>query len=68
MVFTVVLYVRWCRYLDGLLGIRRGLYADNLKCVSSDPAQLLRAALFDTGYVRLGQQEPVSSKLCVVFT
>ena len=60
MVFTVVLYVRWCRYLDGLLGIRRWLYADNLNGVSSDPAQLLRAARFEPPQVLPNPSHPGS--------
>ena len=39
-------------------GFEPQLYADNLKCVSRDPALLLRAARFTTGYVRLVGQEP----------
>ena len=43
------------------------MYADNLKCVSSDPVVLLRAAWFTTGYVRLVGQEPAPSK-CVLLS
>ena len=43
------------------------LYADNLKCVSGDPDLLLRAARFNTGYVRLVGQEPAPGK-CVLMS
>ena len=41
---------------------------DNLKCVSSNPGQLLRAARFTTAYVRLVGQEPAPSKCVFVST
>ena len=47
--------------------VRLQLYADNLKCVASDPASLLRAARFTTWYVRLVGQEPAPSK-CVLLS
>ena len=43
------------------------MYADNLKCVSSDPGLLLHAARFTTGFVRLVGQEPAPSK-CVLMS
>ena len=43
------------------------MYADNLKCVSTDPDLLLSAARFNTGYVRLVGQEPAPSK-CVLLS
>ena len=43
------------------------MYADNLKGVARDPAFLLRAARFTTGYVRLVGQEPAPSK-CVLLS
>ena len=46
-------------------GVEPQLYADNLKCVSRDPAALLRAARFTVGYVRLVGQEPAPGK-CVL--
>ena len=64
MMFIVALYLPWCRYLQELPEVTPQLYADNLKCVSSNPGQLLRAAGFTTAYVRLVGQEPASSK-CV---
>ena len=35
--FTVALYLPWCRYLSAQVGVQPQLYADNLKCVSRDP-------------------------------
>ena len=43
------------------------MYADNLKCVSRNPAALLRAARFTVGYVRLVGQEPAPWK-CVLMS
>ena len=43
------------------------LYADNLKCVSSRPEQLFRAAQFTYAYVRLVGQEPAPSK-CILMS
>ena len=51
--FVVALYVPWCRYLRALGGVRPQLYADDLKCVASDPALLFILARFTAGYVRL---------------
>ena len=45
--FTVALYLPWCRYLAARDGVEPQLHADNLVCVL-----LLRAARFTTGYVR----------------
>ena len=33
MIFTVALYLPWCRYLGAQEGFEPQLYADNLKCV-----------------------------------
>ena len=52
VMFIVALYLPWCRYLAADGGFQPQLYADNLKCVSSDPGLLLHAARFTTGYVR----------------
>ena len=63
MMFIVALYLPWCRFLSAQVGVEPQLYADNLKCVSSDPDLLLNAARFTTGYVcSLGCQEPAPSK------
>ena len=65
MMFIVALYLPWCRYLAAHGGVQPQMYADNLKCVSRNPAALLRAARFTTGYVRLVGQERAPSK-CVL--
>ena len=65
MMFIVALYLPWCRYLGAQCGGDPQLYADNLKCVSRDPAALLRPARFTVGYVRLVGQEPAPRKVCV---
>ena len=67
MMFTVALYLPWCRYLHEMPGVTPQLYADNLKCVSSEPGQLLRAVQFTSAYVRLVGQEPAPSK-CVLLS
>ena len=67
MMFIVVLYLPWCRYLCAQAGVQPQLYADNLKCVSRDPDLLLSAARFTTGYVRLVGQEPAPCK-CVLLS
>ena len=38
MVFTVALYVPWCRHLDLLPDVKPQLYADNLKCSAARSA------------------------------
>ena len=53
--------------MDQLPDVSPQLYADNLKCVSSDHGQLLRAARFTAAYVRLVGQEPAPSK-CVLMS
>ena len=67
MMFIVALNLPWCRYLDQLPDVSPQLYADNLKCVSSKPEQLLRAARFTSAYVRLVGQECAPSK-CVLMS
>ena len=67
MMFIVALYLPWCRYLSAQVGVEPQLYADNLKCTSWDPALLLHAPRFTTGYVRLVGQEPAPSK-CVLLS
>ena len=61
MMFIVALYLPWCRYLGAQFWVEPQLYADNLKCVSRDPAALLRAATFTAGCGRLFGQEPACS-------
>ena len=67
MMFIVALYLPWRRYLGAQDGVEPQLYADTLKCVSGDPATLLRVARFTLGYVRLVVQEPASRK-CVLMS
>ena len=43
------------------------MFADNLKCISGDPAALLRAARLIVGHVRLVGQEPAPRK-CVLLS
>ena len=68
MMFIVALYLPWCRYLGAQFGVEPQLYADNLKCVTWDPAALLRAARFTVGYVRLVGQEPAPRKYVLMST
>ena len=37
MMFIVALYLPWCRYLAARVGVQPQLYADNLKCLISEP-------------------------------
>ena len=67
MMFIVALYLPWCRYLAARRRGQPQLYADNLKCVSTNPGLLLNAARFTTSYVRLVGQEPAPSK-CVLLS
>ena len=67
MMFTVALYLPWCRYLAPHGEVQRQLYADNLKSISKDPGLLLNVPRFTTGYVRLVGQEPAPSK-CVLLS
>ena len=67
MMFIVALYLPWCKYLGELPDVTPQLYADNLKCVSSNPEQLLRAARFPSGYVRLVGQE-LAPKKCILMS
>ena len=68
MMFIVALYLPWCRHLGELLDVSPQLYADNLKCVSTRPEQLLRAAQFTSAYVKLVGQEPAPSKCILMST
>ena len=67
VMFTVALYLPWCRYLAAQEGVEPQLYADHLKCVSRVPGVLLRAARFTAGFVRLVGQELAPSK-CVLMS
>ena len=68
MMFIVALYLPWCRCLTELPDVSPQLYADNLKCVSSQPEQLLRAARFTFAYDRLVGQEPAPSGCILMST
>ena len=57
IVFIVALYVPWCRYLSAQHGVTLHLYADNLKCTTTDGHALLSAARLTDRYIRaVGQQ------------
>ena len=68
MMFIVALYLPWCRYLAAQVGVQPQLYADNLKCLSTNPDLLLSAARFTSGYVRLVGQELAPSKCVLIST
>ena len=67
MVFVVALYVPWCRYLSNQHGVTPQLYADNLKCTTTDGHSLLAAASFTDQYIRAVGQEASPSK-CVLLS
>ena len=45
MMFTVALYLPWCRYLGAQRGVSPQRYADNLKYVFRDPGLLFFCVL-----------------------
>ena len=51
MVFTVALYLPWCRCLEAIGGIKPQLYDDNLKRVSGNADALLDAARISNQYI-----------------
>ena len=67
MVFTVALYLPWCRHLESFRGVKPQLYADNLKCASTDDADLLEAARSTNTYIRLVGQAP-SPRKCILLS
>ena len=67
MMFMKALYLLCCKYLAAQELVEPQLFSDNLKCVSRDPDLHLHAAWYTTGYVRLVEQEPASSK-CVLMS
>ena len=67
MVFTVALYVPWCRRLEAMPAVRPQLYADNLKCTAERPGALFDAARFTSQYVRSVGQD-VSPGKCVLLS
>ena len=68
MIFIVALYLPWCRHLETFRGVKPQLYADNLKCVSGEPDDLLEAAKFTNTYIRLVGQAPAPSKCILLST
>ena len=67
MMFTVALYLPWCKYLGGQDGVQPQLYADNFNCVSCIPVVQLEAARSTAGYVRMVGQERAPEK-CVLMS
>ena len=67
MVFTVAVYVPWCRHLDALPDVEPQLYADNLKCSAERPCALFESARFTAQYVRCVGQD-VSPGKCVLLS
>ena len=57
MVFIVALHVPWCRHLESLPDIEPQLWADNLKCSTTQPRALFESACFTAKYVRLVGQD-----------
>ena len=67
VMFIVAVHVLWCRYLHAFGGVRPQLYANSLKCVSSDSDLPCGAAKFTAGYVRLvGRSLHLVSVSCFV--
>ena len=64
IVFIVTLYAPWCWYLSVQTGVTSQLYADNLKCTTTDDTHLLADARFIDCYIRAVGQEASSGK-CV---
>ena len=67
MVFTVALYVPWCRRLEAMPAVRPQLYADNLKCSAERPRALFSASRFTVQYVQAVGQD-VSPGKCVLLS
>ena len=57
----------WCRHLESLPDIKPQLYADNLKCSTTQPRALFESAYFTARYVRLVGQD-VSPGKCVLLS
>ena len=68
MIFIVALYLPWCRKLETFREVKPQLYADNLKCVSSNDDDLLEAARFTSRYIRLVGQTPAPRKCALLST
>ena len=67
VVFIVALYVPWCSYISAQHGVTPQLYADNVKCTTTDGQALLSAARFTDQYIRAVGQEASPSK-CVLLS
>ena len=52
MIFSVALYVPWCRHLDALPDVKPQLYAENLQCSGERPRALFESARFTAQYVQ----------------
>ena len=57
-----------CRYLSSQHGVTPQLYADNLKCTTTDGNSLLAAARFTDQYIRAVGQEASPSKCFLLST
>ena len=68
MMILEALYLPWCRYLEAQECVMPWLYIDNFRCVACDPDEVLYAARFTTGYVRLVGQEPAPCKCVLIST
>ena len=63
----VTLYVPWCRYLSEQHGVTPKLYAENLKCTTTDGQSLLTEARFTDLNIRAVGQE-ASPRKCVLLS
>ena len=68
MMFTVALYLPWCKYLVERDRVQPQLYADILKCVSRIPEALLDAARFTNENVLMVGQENAPAKGVLIST
>ena len=68
MVFTVALYVPWCRYLAFSGWGHSQLFADNLECITKDDRALLVAAHVTDGSIRAVGQEASLGKSVLLST
>ena len=57
----------WCRHLESLPDIKPQLYAENLKCSTTQPRALFESVYFTARYVRLVGQD-VSLGKCVLLS
>ena len=67
MVFIVAVYLPRCRKIETFRSVKPQLYADDLKCVSSNDDDLLEAARFTSRSFRLVGQTPAPRK-CVLLS